>query len=56
VVVDPGGSIDRVLEMTHMDEVLTVDPLLRDALAAVREEVDGAEFGVEGADGGAIEP
>ena len=51
LVVDPGGSIDRVLAMTHMDEVLTVDTLLRDALASALEEVDGAE----GADGGAIE-
>jgi anti-anti-sigma factor len=55
VVVDPRGSIDRVLEMTHMDEVLTVDPLLGDALGAALEEVDGSEPGVEGADGGAIE-
>jgi anti-anti-sigma factor len=51
LVVDPGGSIDRVLAMTHMDEVLTVDTLLRDALASALEEVDDAEL----ADGGAIE-
>jgi anti-anti-sigma factor len=56
LVVDPGGSIDRVLAMTHMDEVLTVDRLLPDALASALEEVDGAELGVEGADRGAIEP
>ena len=56
LVVDPGGSIDRVLAMTHMDEVLTVDALLRDALASALEEVDGSELGVEGADGGAVEP
>jgi hypothetical protein len=56
LVVDPGGSIDRVLAMTHMDEVLTVDRLLPDALASALEEVDGADLGVEGADGGAIEP
>ncbi len=56
LVVYPGGSIDRVLAMTHMDEVLTVDRLLPDALASALEEVDGAELGVEGADGGAIEP
>ncbi|HJY32429.1 MAG TPA: STAS domain-containing protein [Actinomycetota bacterium] len=56
LVVDPGGSIDRVLAMTHMDEVLTVDPLLREALVSALEEVDGAELGVQRADGGAIEP
>jgi anti-anti-sigma factor len=56
LVVDSGGSIDRVLAMTHMDEVLTVDRLLRDALASALEEVDGAEHGIEGADGGAVEP
>jgi anti-sigma B factor antagonist len=51
LVVDPGGSIDRVLAMTHMDQVLTVDTLLRDALASALEEVDDPED----ADGGAIE-
>ena len=56
LVIDPGGSIDRVLAMTHMDEVLTVDSLLRDALASALEEVDGSELGVEGPDGGAVEP
>jgi hypothetical protein len=56
LVVDPGGSIDRVLAMTHMDEVLTVDALLRDALASAFEEVDGSELGVQGADGGTVEP
>jgi anti-anti-sigma factor len=56
LVVDPGGSIDRVLAMTHMDEALTVDELLRDALISVLEEVDGVEIGVEGAGGGAVEP
>ena len=56
LVVDHGGSIDRVLAMTHMDEVLTVDALLRDALASALEEVDGSELGVEGADEGAVEP
>jgi anti-anti-sigma factor len=56
LVVDPGGSIDRVLAMTHMGEVLTVDALLRDALASALEEVDGSELGLEDADGGAIEP
>lgn len=56
LVVDPGGSIDRVLAMTRMDEVLTVDRLLRDALASALEEDDGGEHGVEGADGGAVEP
>jgi anti-anti-sigma factor len=56
LVVDPGGSIDRVLAMTRMDGVLTVDPHLQDALTAALEEVDDAELGVEGVDGGAIEP
>jgi anti-anti-sigma factor len=51
LVVDAGGSIDRVLAMTHMHEVLTVHTLLRDALASALEEVDDAE----GADGGGIE-
>jgi len=52
LVVEPGGSIDRVLAMTHMDQVLTVDTLLLGALASALEEVEDAE----GADGGAIEP
>jgi anti-anti-sigma factor len=56
LVVDPGGSIDRVLAMTRMDEVLTVDRVLEDALASALEEVDVAELGIEGADGGAVEP
>ncbi len=41
LVVDRGGSIDRVLAMTHMDEVLTVDRLLDDALVSALEDVDG---------------
>ena len=56
LVVDPEGSIDRVLAMTHMDEVLTVDRLLEDALASALEEVDPAGLGIGGADGGAVEP
>jgi anti-anti-sigma factor len=51
LVVDSGGSIDRVLAMTHLGEVLTVDPLLRDALTATLEDVDGAELGVPGVEG-----
>ena len=54
LVVDRGSSIDRVLAMTHMDEVLTVDRQLRDALASVFEDIDGRMPG--GSDGGAIEP
>ncbi len=55
LVVDPGGSIDRVLAMTHMDEVLIVDRLLPEALASALEEIDDAEHGIQGADGG-VEP
>ena len=40
--------------MTHMDEVLTVDRQLRDALASALEDIDGRTPG--GSDGGAIEP
>jgi stage II sporulation protein AA (anti-sigma F factor antagonist) len=54
LVVDRGSSIDRVLAMTYMDGVLTVDRLLRDALVAALEDVDGQTPG--GTDGGAVEP
>ena len=54
LVVDRGSSIDRVLAMTHMDEVLTVDRLLRDALGAALQRVDGGTPGRS--DGGAVEP
>jgi stage II sporulation protein AA (anti-sigma F factor antagonist) len=54
LVVDRGSSIDRVLTMTHMDEVLTVDRQLRDALVAALEDVDGRTPG--GSYGGAVEP
>jgi anti-anti-sigma factor len=54
LVVDPGSSIDRVLAMTHMDEVLTVDRQLRDALVSALEDIDGRT--TDGSDGGAIEP
>ena len=54
LVVDRGGSIDRVLAMTHMDEVLTVDRLLGDALVAALEGVDGETPG--GSERGAVEP
>ena len=54
LVVHRGSSIDRVLVMTHMDEVLTVDRQLRDALASALEDIDGRMPG--GSDGGAIEP
>jgi len=40
--------------MTHLDEVLTVDRQLRDALASALEDIDGRMPG--GSDGGAIEP
>ncbi len=54
LVVDRGGSIDRVLAMTRMDEVLTVDRLLRDALGSALEDTDGRTHG--GSEGGAVEP
>lgn len=56
LVVDPGSSIDRVLAMTQMDGVLTVDQRLQDALTAALEDVDAAELGDEGVDGGAVGP
>ena len=54
LVVDRGGSVDRVLAMTHMDEVLTVDRLLRDALVSALEEIEGETPGGSGE--GAVEP
>ena len=54
LVVDRGSSIARVLAMTHMDEVLTVDRLLRDALVSALGDIDGGTPG--GSDGGAVEP
>jgi anti-anti-sigma factor len=54
LVVDRGSSIDRVLAMTHMDEVLTVDRLLRDALVSALEEIEGETPGGSGE--GAVEP
>ena len=54
LVVDRGSSIDRVLAMTHMDEVLTVDRLLRDALVAALEEIEGETPGGSGEE--AVEP
>lgn len=41
LVVDPAGAIDRVLTMTRMNEVLTVDRVLDDALASALGDVDG---------------
>jgi len=54
LVVDRGGSVDRVLAMTHMDEVLTVDRLLRDALVSALKGADGEPPG--GSERGAVEP
>ena len=54
LVVQRGGSIDRVLAMTRMDEVLTVDRLLHDALGSVLEDTDGQRHG--GSEDGAVEP
>jgi anti-anti-sigma factor len=54
LVVDPASSIDRVLAMTHMDEVLIVDRRLRDSLVSALEDIDGPTPG--GTDGGAVDP
>ena len=54
LVVERGGSIDRVLAMTRMDEVLTVDRLLHDALGSALEDTDGQTHG--GSEDGAVEP
>jgi len=54
LVVERGSSIDRVLAMTHMDEVLTVDRLLRDALVSALDDIDGTMPG--GSEEGAAEP
>jgi len=56
LVVDPGGTIDRVLSMTRMSEVLTVDRLLRDALASALHDVDASRPGDRDPDGGAAGP
>jgi len=56
LVVDRGGSIDRVLAMTHMDEVLTVDRQLDDALASTARDVDATNPGVRGTGARAVEP
>jgi hypothetical protein len=56
LVVDRGGSIDRVLGMTHMDEVLTVHRRLDEALVSTVRDVDGENPGGRGTDGGAGEP
>jgi anti-anti-sigma factor len=52
LVVDPAGAVDRVLTMTRMSDVLTVDRLLDDALASALEEVDGGLANEEGASAG----
>jgi anti-anti-sigma factor len=54
LVVERGSSIDRVLAMTHMDEVLTVDRLLRDALVSALEDIEGTMPG--GSEEGGVEP
>ena len=54
LVVDRGGSIDRVLAMTHMDEVLTVDRQLDDALVSTLQDVGDETPG--GSDEGTVEP
>lgn len=43
LVVEPSGAVDRVLAMTRMQEVLTVDRLLGDALVSALEDVDDVE-------------
>lgn len=54
VVVEPGGTVDHVLAMTRMHEVLTVDPVLHDALVAALEDVDVGSPGDEDVDGASI--
>ena len=54
LVVDPAGTVDRVLSMTRMNEVLTVDRLLHDALVSALEDVNGADRGDRDVDGGAV--
>jgi len=49
LVVDPAGAIDRVLTMTGMSEVLTVDRSLADALESALGDVDGERADEEGA-------
>jgi len=49
LVVDPAGAIDRVLTMTSMSEVLTVDRSLADALESALGDVDGERADEEGA-------
>ena len=49
LVVDPAGAIDRVLTMTRMSEVLTVDRSLADALESALGDVDGQRADEEGA-------
>jgi anti-anti-sigma factor len=43
LVVEPSGAVDRVLSMTRMNNVLTVDRLLGDALVSALEEADGGD-------------
>jgi anti-anti-sigma factor len=49
LVVDPAGAIDRVLTMTRMSEVLTVDRSLGQALESALGDVDGERADEEGA-------
>jgi anti-anti-sigma factor len=49
LVVDPAGAIDRVLTMTRMSEVLTVDRSLGHALESALGDVDGERADEEGA-------
>jgi len=49
LVVDPAGAIDRVLTMTRMSEILTVDRSLADALESALGDVDGERADEEGA-------
>jgi len=49
LVVDQAGAVDRALTMTRMNEVLTVDRSLGDALASAFGDVDGGRANDEGA-------
>ncbi len=56
LVVDPDSAVDRVLAMTRMSEVLTVDRFLSDALASASDRVDPARSEGARADTSTLRP